>query len=77
MILEQTSSAQQGGEGRRPPLPFFENRKKCPNFGKKGPNGVHLWVKSSIQNVVLRVYRTKSFRIFPTGSFFLGFIQVP
>ena len=21
--------------GGRPPLPFFENRKKCPDFGKK------------------------------------------
>ena len=23
------------GEGGRPPLPFFENQKKCPNFGEK------------------------------------------
>ena len=32
---------------------LLENRKKCPNFGKKGPDCVHLWVKFSIQNVVL------------------------
>ena len=22
---------------RKPPLPFFENQKKCPDFGKKMP----------------------------------------
>ena len=26
---------------RRAPLPFLENQKKCPDFGKKGPNCVH------------------------------------
>ena len=26
---------QLGGERGRPPLPFFENRKQCPDFGKK------------------------------------------
>ena len=35
--------------GGRPPLSFSENQKKCPDFGKKGPNCVHLWVKFSIQ----------------------------
>ena len=48
------SGAQLWGRGRIP-LPFFANRNKCPNFGKRGPDGVHLWVKFSIQNVVLRV----------------------
>ena len=39
---------------RREAFPaLLENRKKCPNFGKKGPDCVHLSVKFSIQNVVL------------------------
>ena len=29
------------GGGGSPPLPFFENQKKCPDFGKKGPNCVY------------------------------------
>ena len=35
------TGAQQGGEGQRPPLPFFENQNKCPHFGKKDPDCVH------------------------------------
>ena len=70
----------EGGEGG-PPLPFFENRKKCPDFGKKGPNCVHPWVESSIQNVVLRVSRRKSSKILPCEAFFCvfdeKFIEVP
>ena len=34
--------------------------KKCSDFGKKGPDCVHLRVKLSIQNVVLRVSRRKN-----------------
>ena len=33
---------------------FFENRKKCPHFGKKGPHCVHLLVKFPTPNVVLK-----------------------
>ena len=66
-IPKSNSGAQLGGE--RPPLPFFENRKKCPDFGRKGPNCVHPWVESSIQNVVLRVSRRKSSKMFPCGAF--------
>ena len=33
--------ATRGEEGGRPPLPFFENQKKCLDFGKKGPDFVH------------------------------------
>ena len=37
------SGAQLGGWGRgRPPLPFFEKQKKCPDFGRKCPDCVHL-----------------------------------
>ena len=32
---------------------IFENRKKCPEFGKKGPDCIYHWVKFSIQDVVL------------------------
>ena len=62
-----------GGVGRHP-LPFFENRKHWSDFGKKGPDCVHLWVKFSIQNVVLKVSRRKKSQIFPCGSFFLLFL---
>ena len=44
---------------------LFENRKKCPDFGKKGPDCDHLWVKFSIQNIVLRVSRRKNSKMFP------------
>ena len=75
------SGMQLGVRGVRPPLPFFENQKKCPDFGKKGPNCVHPWVESSIQNVVLRVSRRKSSTIFPWGAFSCvfdkKFIEVP
>ena len=50
-----------------PPLSFFENWKKCHDFGKKSPNCVYSWVQSSIQNVVLRVSRRKSSKILPCG----------
>ena len=58
----------------RPPLLFFENRKKVHWFWKKGPNCVHPWVASSIQNLVLRVSREKNSKIFPCGAFFLVFL---
>ena len=37
----------------RPPLPYFENQKKVAWLCKNCPDCVHLWVKFSIQNVVL------------------------
>ena len=58
------------GEGEASPAFFFENRKKCLNFWKKGPNCVNPWVESSTQNVVLRVSRRKSSKIFLGGPFF-------
>ena len=56
------------------PCPFLKIEKKCPDFGIKGPNYVHPWVKSSIQNVVLRVSRRKSSEIFPCELFFLALL---
>ena len=35
-----TTDVQLVGVGR-PPLPFFENQKKWPDFGKKYPDAVH------------------------------------
>ena len=52
------------GGGERPPMPFFENRKKCPDY-------LHPCVESPIQNVALRVSRRKSSKSFSAGGFFL------
>ena len=62
----------QGGGGGLP-YPFLKIEKKSRDFRKKGPNCVHPWVESSIQNVVLRVSRRKSSKIFPCWAFFLQF----
>ena len=75
------TGAQLGGRGRSPLL-FFEDRKKCPDFGKKGPNCVHPWVESSIPNAVLRVSRRKSSKLFANWAFFVcvfdgKFIEAP
>ena len=69
-----STGAQLGGEGRRSPLPFFENQKKYPDFRKKGPDCVHPYVKFTIQNVVLRVSKRKKITIFP--CFFLEFLTI-
>ena len=66
------------GWGRRergkPSLPFFENQKQCPDFGKKCPDCVPPQVKFAIQNVDLRVSKIKTLNFFPVGSFFLDFL---
>ena len=49
---------------------LFENRKKCPDFGKKDPDYVHPWVKLSIQAVPLRVSSRKNFKMFACWGFF-------
>ena len=49
---------------------LFENQKKCPDFGKKGPDCINHWVKFSVQNVVLRVSRRKNSKMFPCGNCF-------
>ena len=60
-VPECFAGAQQGeGGGWRPPLLFFENQKKCPDFRKKGLDCVHPYVKCTIQNVVLRVCKRKN-----------------
>ena len=52
---------------------LFENRKKSPNFGKKGPDYIHYWAKFSIQDIVLRHLREKKSKIFSYESSFLCF----
>ena len=47
----------------RPPLPACKNQKNRSDFGKKGRDCIHHWVKFSIQNVVLRVSRRKNYKI--------------
>ena len=57
-------------EGGGFPCPFLKIKKSAPNFRKKDPDCVHPYVKFTIQNVVLRVSKTKNFKIFPCGAFF-------
>ena len=71
-FLGVVQARNQGGRGS--PQPFFENRKKCPYFGKKDPDCVHLRVIFAIQNVVFRgSRRKKTSKFFLAGSFFLVF----
>ena len=67
------AGAHLGGRRRRPPLPFLENKKKCPEFGKRGPDCVRLWVKFPVQNAVLRVSRRKIQKFSLWGVLFLCF----
>ena len=60
------TGAQLGGS---PLLPLFENRKKCPYFGNKGPDSAHLWVKFTIQNVPFRIARRKIYKMLPYRAF--------
>ena len=64
------------GWRRRWGLPFslFQNWKKYPDFGKKDPNCVHLWVESIIQNVVLRLSSRKGFKLVSCRAFFLALL---
>ena len=50
------------------PMPLLNIKKKCPDFWKKGSVCVHLWVKFSIQNAVLRVSRRKDSKMFPCNG---------
>ena len=76
------SGTQLGERGGDFPCPFLKIEKKCADFGNKGPYCLHLRVESFIQNVVLRVSRRKSSKIFPCGTVFSfifdeKFIEVP
>ena len=71
-IQPHSQALNQGREGK-PPQSFLKIE-KCPDFGKKGSDGVHLWVKLSIQNLVWRVSRRKKIQnVSLRGLFFLCF----
>ena len=54
-----TGGAASGGRGSFP-LPFFENGKKCPNFGeKKCPDCVHFLLK-----MLFKEYRGEKTHVF-------------
>ena len=53
------------------PFSFLKIEKGLLVWGKKGPDCVHLWVKFSIQDVVLVVCRRENSKMFPCGAFFL------
>ena len=57
-----------GKRGGRPCA--FSKSKKCPNFGKKSADSLDLWVKLSMQHVVLRVFRRKNSNMFPCAASF-------
>ena len=57
------------GRGKASPA-LFENRKNYPDCGKKSPDCFDLWVKFSIQNVVLRESRRNFSKIFLCGGSF-------
>ena len=43
-------------KGKRGASPAnFQNHKKSPDFGKKDPDCVHLWLEFFIQNVLLKI----------------------
>ena len=54
-----------------------EVQKKCPDFGKKGLDCIHLWVKFSIPNVVLGASKRKNPKCFSTGRFLLFLTKCP
>ena len=74
-IRPYSQAYNQKGDGGVP-LPFFENRKKCRHFGKKGADCVHLWVKFSPQNFYFskEYQEEKTPKYFPAGFFSLVFV---
>ena len=64
-IIDAYSATRTGAqlEGRGETSPILSD------FGKKGDDCVNLWVKLSIQNVLLRIPRRKNFKMFPVGPF--------
>ena len=52
----------EGGRGKRVggfSTLFLKKSKKCPDFGKKDPDNVYLWVKLSNQNGQLWIVHSK------------------
>ena len=66
LFFSMADAQQREGGGGRPRLPFFENQKNCFDFG----DCAHLWVKFSIQNIVLRLPRREKSKTLPCGAYF-------
>ena len=76
MHIQPQTQAHHWKRKMRFPLSFLENQKRYPDFGKKGPDCVHLWVKFVIQNVVSVYLGEKTPKCFPVGSLFLVLDEV-
>ena len=63
--------ATQGRVGGGLPCRFSKIEEIALILEKKSHDCVHLWVKFSIENIVLRVSRRKNSKIFPCGAFFV------
>ena len=62
-----------GGGGA--PLPLLKIENSAMILENCGPDSVHIWIKFSIQSLVLyRIYWRKDSKIFPAGPFFLVFL---
>ena len=68
------TSAQLRGRGEASPV-LFENRKRYPDFAKKGLDYFHFWVKFFIENIILKVSRRKNSKMFPCEAFFVAFLK--
>ena len=82
MYIQPHSQVHNLGGERSLPSTFFKIEKSDLILDKKGPSHVHLWVKFSIQSLVLRLFRRKNSKMFPCGAFFSCdfdemFIEVP
>ena len=76
MVIEAYSATLTGAQlrgGGGLPCPFFEIQKSALIL-EKGPVGVHLWIKCSVQNVVLRVSMKKNRKYYPAWPCFLVFL---
>ena len=71
------AGAQLEGTGGGLPYHFLKIEKSTLSLKKKGPEFVHLLVKFSIQNVVLRVSKNFSLRGFFYCLFSEMFIKMP
>ena len=69
MHIQPHSKTRNYGEGKKLPLPFLKSE-KVPSIWKKDPDGVHLLLSFSIQNVVLRASKRKNSEMFPCGNCF-------
>ena len=75
MHLYIISGAQLEWKGAGLPCPLLKIEKSAMILEKKAPDCVHLWVKFSIQTVVLRVFRSRNSKIFSCRAFYSGLMK--